>query len=565
MSMNKKDDIPAVNMGKTSAKIVDDAARAKKKKKAAQKPKDAAAGPAKPSSPGSAKGIETMFRNACRAELDLIALAATKANIMISLNGLIISALIISGAFIFASSPQFLLPAGVFLVTAAVSIVFALLAASPERFGLFGALRDWLRALFRREAKLGDLPQFVNARQTKGAEAHVNPLIAGNRTHLSEDDYWLRMREVMSDHDTVYREMSAQIYWLGQMGNQKLRLLDISYTVFRWGLLLTVLVFFGAWAVMGVLPKVERSLAMGTGNFGVAALSDIYEPSALQQLPDGRILVVEDEARRAFSLLTVAEDGRFGENPAGDQRLLRSFGRRMNDLEGLSIDEQGRIYAITSHSTNNKGERDRDREQLLRFVVDGGVVSDLEVYTGLRDALSGAEELRSAIEDATGVAVDFSTLNIEGLAYVEETGELLLGLRKPMVDGRSLIVAITNPAALVEEGAAPQFGPPLLLDMQEGGIRALSFDPVLKTYLVVNEVEQPEGGRVSQLWRWDGGTETPPVPLALPGIINLDNVESIDSVIIGGERRLLLMSDEGNQKKSRPARYLMLAYDLIGR
>jgi len=133
------------------------------------------------------------------------------------------------------------------------------------------------------------------------------------------------------------------------------------------------------------------------------------------------------------------------------------------------------------------------------------------------------------------------------------------------VDGRSLIVAITNPAALVEEGAAPQFGPPLLLDMQEGGIRALSFDPVLKTYLVVNEVEQPEGGRVSQLWRWDGGTETPPVPLALPGIINLDNVESIDSVIIGGERRLLLMSDEGNQKKSRPARYLMLAYDLIGR
>ena len=536
--------------------------RKKKKKKGARQPKGA--------TPGSAKGIETMFRNACRAELDLIALAATKANIMISLNGLIISALIISGAFIFASSPQFLLPAGVFLVTAAMSIVFALLAASPERIGLFGAVRDWMRAMTRWEAGPGDLPDFVNARQTQtqtqteDAEARVNPLIAGNRTHLSEEDYWLRMQQVMGNHDDVYRAMSAQIYWLGQMGNQKLRLLDISYTVFRWGLLLTVLVFFGAWAVMGLMPKVERSLAMGTGNLGIAALADIYEPSALQQLPDGRILVVEDEANRAFSLLTVTTDGRFAENPAGDQRLLRSFGRKMSDLEGLSIDGEGRAYAITSHSTKNKGKRDRDREQLLRFAISGGVASELAVYTGLRDALAEAADLNRAIEETTGEAADFDKLNIEGLAYVEETGELLLGLRTPMVAGHSLVVPITNPADLVEGGAEPRFGPPLFLDMQGGGIRALSFDPVLKTYLVVNEVEQPEGGRISQLWKWDGGSDRPPVALSLPGIIDLDNVESIDSVVVGGERRLLLMSDEGNAKKNRPARYLMLGYDLLG-
>ena len=548
--MVDKETAPGDNVG--------DTVPGKKKKKAAKQSKDA--------TPGSAKGIETMFRNACRAELDLIALAATKANIMISLNGLIISALIISGAFIFASSPQFLLPAGVFLVTAAISIVFALLAASPERIGLFGAVRDWMRAMTRREAGPGDLPDFVNARQTQteDAEARVNPLIAGNRTHLSEDDYWLRMQQVMGNHDDVYRAMSSQIYWLGQMGNQKLRLLDISYTVFRWGLLLTVLVFFGAWAVMGLMPKVERSLAMGTGNLGIAALADIYEPSALQQLPDGRILVVEDEANRAFSLLTVTADGRFAENPAGDQRLLRSFGRKMSDLEGLSIDGEGRAYAITSHSTKNKGKRDRDREQLLRFVISGGVASELAVYTGLRDALSGAADLNRAIEEATGEAADFDKLNIEGLAYVEETGELLLGLRTPMVAGRSLVVPITNPADLVEVGMEPRFGTPLFLDMQGAGIRALSFDPVLKTYLVVNEVEQPEGGRISQLWKWDGGSDRPPVALSLPGIIDLDNVESIDSVVVGGERRLLLMSDEGNAKKNRPARYLMLGYDLLG-
>ena len=45
------------------------------------------------------KGVETMFRNAYRAQLDLISLAATKANIMISLNGFIVSILMVSSPF----------------------------------------------------------------------------------------------------------------------------------------------------------------------------------------------------------------------------------------------------------------------------------------------------------------------------------------------------------------------------------------------------------------------------------------------------------------------------------
>ncbi|WP_200331468.1 hypothetical protein [Thiocystis violacea] len=71
---------------------------------------------------GSAKGVETLFRNAYRAELEIINLAATKANIMISLNGFIASALTISGAFIYTSSPEFLLPATLFLFTSVASI-----------------------------------------------------------------------------------------------------------------------------------------------------------------------------------------------------------------------------------------------------------------------------------------------------------------------------------------------------------------------------------------------------------------------------------------------------------
>ena len=115
----------------------------------------------KPKPPGSEKAVETMFRNSYRAELDTIALAAMKANIMISLNGFIISALMISGAFIFASSPAFLFPAGVFLVTAAASIAFALLSASPERGDLFAGLWDWMTAIWRGTARFRDLRAFM--------------------------------------------------------------------------------------------------------------------------------------------------------------------------------------------------------------------------------------------------------------------------------------------------------------------------------------------------------------------------------------------------------------------
>lgn len=115
--------------------------KAKRKKDKTKKKKNKAEDLNVPDLLGTNKGVETMFRNAVRSEMELLALAATKANIMISLNGFIVSALMISGAFIFSSSPEFLIPASTFMITAAASIVFALLSASPERIGKMQAAR----------------------------------------------------------------------------------------------------------------------------------------------------------------------------------------------------------------------------------------------------------------------------------------------------------------------------------------------------------------------------------------------------------------------------------------
>ncbi len=511
-------------------------------------------------SPGSEKAVETMFRNSYRAELDTIALAATKANIMISLNGFIISALMISGAFIFASSPAFLFPAGVFLITAAASIAFALLSASPERSDLFSGLRDWMGAVRRRQARLRDLRAFVMRAQHRGeGEGPGNVLIYEQRMRLSREEYWAEMQALIQDRSRIYYSMSDQLYWLGQMADRKFRLLNLSYTVFRWGLLATILSFLTLKLSFNLVPATaDPNLRLR--NMGIGAFEDIYEPSAVQQLPDGRLLVVEDEASRALNILTIDETGALVEDNGLDVRMMRAFGRKLTDLEGLSIDAAGQIYATTSHSLTKDGERKADREQMLRFRVSGSNVGEIATYGGLRDALADDRALRELVLQETGEHLDMAELNVEGLAFKRETGHLYIGMRAPMAGSRGLIAVIENPDEVFEGQAAPRFGAPVLLELQGGGIRALSYDPVLDAFLIVNELEGYEGNRFSQMWSWTGNPAVQPEPIALPDIINLNNVESIDSITVDGEARLLIMSDEGSVDKNEPARYMMLDY-----
>lgn len=508
---------------------------------------------------GSGKGIETMFRNAYRAELEIITLAATKANIMISLNGFIASALMISGAFIYASSPEFLIPATVFLFTSAVSIYFALLAASPEMENFAGRLFGWIKAVFGRRASIRDFKSYVRpSRDFIDGESNI--LIYEDRVKLSKADYWDRMRDLLNDQEDVYAKMSDQLYWLGQMAAKKFKMLKASYSAFRWGLILSVLAFVSLKSFQQFMPVLDGDAVVRLRNVGISHFDDIYEPSAVQQLPDGRLLIVEDEAENAFSILRFLADGSLAEDPALDRRLLRGFRRKLSDLEGLSMDNDGYIYAITSHSRNSKGQRKTDREQLLRFRVVGDDVVDLVFYGDLIEKLRRSAVLQQALSQHTDQLVNFSDVNIEGLNFDQNKQRLLLGFRAPIIDGKSLIVKLDNPKAIFEQGAEPSFVDVALLDLQGGGVRSLSFDPILDRFLIVNEISGYEGNLYSQLWSWSGEPESEPEPIALPEIINLKNVESLDSITVNNQSRLLIMSDEGNAKKQRPAKYMLLEY-----
>ena len=71
-------------------------------------------------------------------------------------------------------------------------------------------------------------------------------------------------------------------------------------------------------------------------------LTGIYEPSAIQQLADGRFLVVEDEKIHPLSLVTIGADGSV-DSTALTAGLLQMFSGfwKLDDLEGLALDRSG--------------------------------------------------------------------------------------------------------------------------------------------------------------------------------------------------------------------------------
>ena len=49
-----------------------------------------------------------------------------------------------------------------------------------------------------------------------------------------------------------------------------------------------------------------------------------------------------------------------------------------------------------------------------------------------------------------------------------------------------------------------------VIDIDGGGIRSLNYDPVLKTYVIANEVKDENGQKFSQLWTWSGNPTDEP-------------------------------------------------------
>lgn len=284
-------------------------------------------------------------------------------------------------------------------------------------------------------------------------------------------------------------------------------------------------------------------------------LTGIYEPSAIQQLPDGRFLVAEDEKESPFALVTLHADGSAGSlplQPADDEGGIG----KLADLEALTGDAAGNVYAVTSHSRNTKGEEKKSREKLLRFRVEGDRMVSAVVVTDLKAALAAAHPVLAQAAAILDVKND-GGLNIEALEMAPDGQRLLIGFRSPLLGGQAILASLDNPAAAFD-GAEPRIAPGLVtLDCGGHGLRALSWIPALAGYLLVSGPATKEQVQF-RLWFWRGQPGDPPRPASVDSLPGFEHAEGICPAIVAGAPKIMVVSDDGNREEGRPARYLLL-------
>lgn len=184
--------------------------------------------PKKKKKRGSVKrGISDMYRTSYRTHLDLSGLADNKSNIMISINGVIISIVIASISPKIDSNPWLLIPTAALLLSCLLSMVFAIISARPRVSNEPVTLED------------------VRANR-------ANILFFGNFYTMSREDYVEGMAELMQDSESLYDNMSRDIHGLGEVLAKKYRLLRISYNVFMVGLILSVFSFIGVYIMVSI-------------------------------------------------------------------------------------------------------------------------------------------------------------------------------------------------------------------------------------------------------------------------------------------------------------------------
>lgn len=164
------------------------------------------------------KGIETMFRITATNHQRLSDMADSKAHIMISVNAIVISLLLSLMLRRLDEHPRQTIPAILLLSVSLVTIIFAILATRPT------------------------LPQGTFTEEDVDYR-RVNLLFFGNFYKMSLDQYNKGMVSMMNDRDFLYGSLIRDLYSQGVVLGRKYRLLRVSYSVFMFGLVGSVLAF----------------------------------------------------------------------------------------------------------------------------------------------------------------------------------------------------------------------------------------------------------------------------------------------------------------------------------
>ena len=166
------------------------------------------------------RGVETMFRVTLRNHITLSDIADTKANILLSVNAIIVS-LVLANLIPKLDNPSntyLIYPTVIFVLFTITSMILSIIATRP----------NVTSGEFTRE----------DVEKKK-----VNLLFFGNFHKMPLQDFEWAMNELMQDKAYLYNSMIKDLYFLGKVLQRKYKILRITYTIFMIGIIVSVIAF----------------------------------------------------------------------------------------------------------------------------------------------------------------------------------------------------------------------------------------------------------------------------------------------------------------------------------
>lgn len=174
------------------------------------------------------RGINTVFRIMAQNQNNLSGMADSKANILISVNSIILSIVISTMFSQLEKTPNLLIPVIILVAVCVSAIVFAILATRPNvSHGKFT--------------------------ETDIKNKMTNLLFFGNFHGMSLHEYDWAMQEMLADKDYLYSSVVKDNYFLGVVLAKKYRFLRIAYNIFMWGLIISIIAF----AIAFIVPTLQ--------------------------------------------------------------------------------------------------------------------------------------------------------------------------------------------------------------------------------------------------------------------------------------------------------------------
>lgn len=167
------------------------------------------------------RGVETMYRATYRTHVNLSSIADNKANIMLSVNAIVLSVVVANLATKLDSNPHLVVPTIILVGVCLASLFYAIQATRPKVTEGKSSLED------------------IKARRS-------NLLFFGNFYSMPIDDFHYGMMEMIRDEDFLYSSMTRDLYYLGVVLAKKYTFLRICYNIFLYGIIVAVVAFLVA-------------------------------------------------------------------------------------------------------------------------------------------------------------------------------------------------------------------------------------------------------------------------------------------------------------------------------